>query len=416
MIITIHRGSNEIGGSCVEIEGCAGTRILVDIGLPLADSATQTLSLPKNLAGVLISHAHQDHYGLISLLAADTPLYISQPTHKLIEITGRFSKKTMVPNTFIPFDSQTPFSCGEFRITPYLVDHSAFDAHAFLIEDAKTRIFYSGDFRGHGRKASLLERFLTHPPPPVNALLLEGTTLNRDHAEFLSENQLERQITEILKAASSIAFVCASAQNIDRIVTLFRACVQSGRKLLVDPYAGHLLREMNGFSSRLPFPSPAFSKSLGVYYPRNLCRRMRIRLNAGHILDDFDSLRVWPAAIGLSPEKYLLLVRDSMVKDLERELGFAADNALLLYSLWEGYWNAGSMPNLQSWANTHQMDFRYTHTSGHADPIALRRLADALSPRQIIPIHTSHAQNYADYFSQPISMANDSIPMQIGYS
>lgn len=413
MIITIHRGSNEIGGSCVEIEGNAGTKILVDIGLPLAESAARPLRLPKNLAGALISHAHQDHYGLLSLLAAETPLYISQPTHKLIEITGRFSKKLFAPKTVIPFHSQTPFACGEFRITPYLVDHSAFDAHAFLIEDAKTRIFYSGDFRGHGRKSSLLERFVAQPPPPVDALLLEGTTLNRNTVDFLTESQLERQITEKLKAFSSIAFVCASAQNIDRIVTLFRSCIQSGRKLLVDPYAAHLLREINRHNPSLPFPSPAFGKNLGVYYPRYLCRYMRLKLAAGEILDEFDSQRVWPAEIRRRPGKYLLLVRNNTVADLSREFGPIADGALLLYSLWLGYWEMNSMAKLKNWTAKHNLSFFNCHTSGHATATDLRSLADALAPRRIIPIHTTQANEYDHYFSQEICLATDGDPIRI---
>ncbi|MBB3303253.1 Cft2 family RNA processing exonuclease [Rhizobium sp. BK077] len=32
--ICIHRGTNQIGGSCVEMQ-CAGKRIVVDLGLPL---------------------------------------------------------------------------------------------------------------------------------------------------------------------------------------------------------------------------------------------------------------------------------------------------------------------------------------------------------------------------------------------
>ena len=413
MIITIHRGSHEIGGSCVEIEGSSGSRILVDIGLPLTNLAEKTFPVPKNLDGVLISHAHQDHYGLASLIPAKIPLYISPPTRKLIEITAQFSNSRIALNSSIPFHSHKPFSCGEFRITPFLVDHSAFDAHAFLIEDAKTRIFYSGDFRGHGRKAALLERLTQNPPPPVDALLLEGTSLGRTNEMSLTESALETSISDTLKTSKTAAFVSASAQNIDRIVTLYRACVRSGRKLLIDPYAAHLLREMNGFSSRLPFPSPAFAKNLGVYYPRRLCRYMRLILNAGNILDEFDDQREWPSDIRRHPERYLLLVRDTMVKDLEREIGPSADNALFFYSLWQGYWEDDSMTNLRGWVTTRQMDFRPAHTSGHADPDALRLLADALAPRQIIPIHTACPNEYPDYFTQKIRFANDEEPFSI---
>ena len=36
MKITIHRGAREIGGSCVEIAAESGSRLLVDLGMPLA--------------------------------------------------------------------------------------------------------------------------------------------------------------------------------------------------------------------------------------------------------------------------------------------------------------------------------------------------------------------------------------------
>ena len=35
MILTIHRGSHEIGGTCIELESRGGTRIVLDLGAPL---------------------------------------------------------------------------------------------------------------------------------------------------------------------------------------------------------------------------------------------------------------------------------------------------------------------------------------------------------------------------------------------
>lgn len=82
-----------------------------------------------------------------------------------------------MPQTIITYRSHAPFEVGPFRITPYLMDHSAYDAHGLLVEAAGKRLFYSGDFRGHGRKAKMFEQFLADPPPDVDLLLMEGTTL-----------------------------------------------------------------------------------------------------------------------------------------------------------------------------------------------------------------------------------------------
>lgn len=46
MLIKIHRGANEIGGSCIEIEH-ESSRIIVDIGMPLYDRDGQKFDMDK---------------------------------------------------------------------------------------------------------------------------------------------------------------------------------------------------------------------------------------------------------------------------------------------------------------------------------------------------------------------------------
>ena len=61
-------------------------------------------------------------------------------------------------------EDRQPFSLGPFTLTPYLVDHSAFDSYALLVDGGGRRLFYSGDFRAHGRKAALVRRSASTPP------------------------------------------------------------------------------------------------------------------------------------------------------------------------------------------------------------------------------------------------------------
>ena len=49
MQVCIHRGTKEIGGTCVELESC-GQRIVLDIGLPL-DVVDRDGSLLPSVAG-----------------------------------------------------------------------------------------------------------------------------------------------------------------------------------------------------------------------------------------------------------------------------------------------------------------------------------------------------------------------------
>lgn len=68
--LTVHRATDQIGGNCIEIATQRG-RVLLDVGRPLDAPGGATGLLPKSLDlvapvdGVLISHPHQDHYGLL---------------------------------------------------------------------------------------------------------------------------------------------------------------------------------------------------------------------------------------------------------------------------------------------------------------------------------------------------------------
>ncbi|AND69509.1 beta-lactamase-like:RNA-metabolising metallo-beta-lactamase [Dyella thiooxydans] len=80
------------------------------------------------------------------------------------------------------------------------MDHSAYDAYALLIEGGGDRLFYSGDFRGHGRKAALFERLVANPPADIDALLVEGSSLTRLEldATFPTEGDVEARLLKEL--------------------------------------------------------------------------------------------------------------------------------------------------------------------------------------------------------------------------
>src|SRR5258708_6979588 len=126
-------GSHEIGGNCIQISS-GKTTILLDAGLPLsADSQPVDLSR-LFVDALLVSHPHQDHFGLMASLPPGTPVYIGKLARGLIDATQVFLGKDRYALDFHDFKAWQPFTIGDFAITPYLVDHSAADAYAFLIE------------------------------------------------------------------------------------------------------------------------------------------------------------------------------------------------------------------------------------------------------------------------------------------
>jgi len=165
----VHRGTQEVGGSCIEINS-EGSCILVDFGLPLSfefcDDIDSVLPEPlysnivngnKKTDALLISHARLDHFGLIGKLPRDIPIYMGGAAAELIRFTDRFTPNRTGQFNAVPFQAHKPFGVGSFQITPYLMDHAAFDSYAFLITSEHKSIFYTGDFRGHGRKQAGIE-------------------------------------------------------------------------------------------------------------------------------------------------------------------------------------------------------------------------------------------------------------------
>jgi ribonuclease J len=131
--LTVHRAAHQIGGNCIEI-ATGDHRIVLDVGRPLdaQNDATgllpTTLDLKAPMDGVLLSHPHQDHYGLLEETPRDWPLFCGEATKRLIRLTsGIFGKP--IDRDFRRWTSGSPFEVGPFRITPHLTDHSAFDAH-----------------------------------------------------------------------------------------------------------------------------------------------------------------------------------------------------------------------------------------------------------------------------------------------
>ena len=83
MQIVIHKGTKEIGGTCIQLSTTNST-ILLDLGMPLSkDSEFINYSEIKTDA-VIISHPHQDHYGLINSIDSSIPVYIGEVGKHLI--------------------------------------------------------------------------------------------------------------------------------------------------------------------------------------------------------------------------------------------------------------------------------------------------------------------------------------------
>ncbi len=197
---------------------------------------------------------HLDHYGLAAKLKYDIPIWMGPSARKILDAAAIFLPDAYRPKNVIGFKHLEPLHLGPFTLTPYLVDHSAYDSYALLVEADGERLFYSGDFRGHGRKGRLLGRLVADPPKNVDVMLMEGSTLGRSGLDdqYPTEGELEERFQELFTAVEGMVLVWCSGQNIDRLVTVYRACRRSGRQFVADMYTAHILQSIG--NPRLPQP------------------------------------------------------------------------------------------------------------------------------------------------------------------
>ena len=390
MQLVIHRGSHEIGGTCIEIES-QGSRLVLDIGQPLDSPDAESADMPNveglekadgSLLGVVLSHPHLDHYGLAFRLPPATTFLMGEATERILAAAAVFTLSGGIFEKVIHLVDRNRIVLGPFRITPFLMDHSAYDSYALLIESDGQSVFYTGDLRAHGRKATLFEKLIAHPPEAVNVLLMEGTTISRSGTDsgFPSEADLEKQLVSIFKNTAGMPLVWCSGQNIDRLVTIYKAAKRSKRQFIIDMYTAHILKATG--NSRIP---QADWDGIRVFLPEFQKRRIK-RLHNFKVSDQYKSFRIYPEHLAEVAGRSVMLFRPNMQIDVE-EAG-CLDGACLVYSMWDGYLKDEKTKLFLGWLNERGITMHKCHTSGHAALRDLQRLRTAFAGAVVCPVHT----------------------------
>lgn len=395
--LKIHRSASEIGGNCIELKASDGVRILLDAGRPLdapehADARSlvpSTLDTRSPLGAILLSHPHQDHYGLLQGLPSDWQVR-SGPACRDLTIFAAAMFGDGIRQPFVTWDSGQQFRVGPFLVTPFLTDHSAFDAYMLLIEVEGRRILYSGDFRIHGRKAVLVRRMMVAPPRDIDLLLLEGTNLGSDEL-CVSERSLEDRFADLFASTQGRIFVSWSAQNVDRTVTLYRACLQSGRTLVVDLYTAEVMELLAGYG-RLPRPG---WRNLKVVVTSAMARRYRSRGKADFV-DRMAKHGIAAQALARETGRWVAMIRPSLIRDYAASGVNPNTDDAWSWSMWSGYLRDESGQQLACWFEPARAC--HIHTSGHAATANLQMFAERIDPKAVVPIHGVAWDGHLDQF------------------
>lgn len=420
MELTIHRGSKEVGGNCIEVRS-GNSRIILDIGMPLFAEDRQALDtfslrrkstedlrtegiLPKvsglfddvypSLDALLISHAHLDHTGLLNHSNFEIPIYASSGTSKMMLAGSLFAGQVELPRErFREIKPEAPVTIGNFTVTGYAVDHSIFGCLAFLIEAEGKRLLYTGDLRSHGRKPGMEKRLIEAiQEKNIDVMLMEGTHFGFPDGNLATEYELEEEITELVRNSESLVLASFSPQHVDRLVAFIRAAKKTERNFVADVYTAFI---MHLLQNEIPLPQPEPNGLVRVYVPQML-RNSGHRKGRSKQIERFREAEITLEEIREAPQKYLIVFRASMLEDFDGEL---SSKTTCLYSRWHGYLNQPDWETAKQKLAEAKGKLHDVHTSGHILSADIISFVKAVSPKTIIPVHTFEPEQFGDHFN-----------------
>jgi len=163
MKVIVHRGAKQIGGCITEIQSQNGTKIIIDVGENLPSKSGE-IKPELKIEGlnygkpaydaVFVTHYHGDHIGLYNQVLPDIPIYMGEISKEIYMILQRKLLKSKIieekdialVDRFKTFKIPEKIKIKDITITPIACDHSAFDAHMFLIECDGKKLLHSRRF------------------------------------------------------------------------------------------------------------------------------------------------------------------------------------------------------------------------------------------------------------------------------
>lgn len=387
--INVLRG-NQIGGGIVFIS-TEKTKIMIDYGENLPGYVEQEEEKDVNwnaemVDAVFFTHYHGDHIGRFMEIPADIPLYMGTVTRKILLNIQETLGNTEVVKALSDYKRIHELSANkticidDIKITPYLVDHSAYDAYMFLIETPDKIILHTGDFRNHGYRGKalipMIRKYITnYGQKSVDILIMEGTMMSRQDEKIYSEAQMKEDAIKLFKKNRYVFLICSST-NLDSLATFYQAAQVCHRGMYANKYVYSQLK--------------TFSETAGLY-------TSLYKFQYTYLVN-FDSIL---PGLNITQEAFMrkngfLIIIKAEEKYNKWVKRFMDLNPVVIYSMWEGYLNP-----MKNAYNKEMHDFVknnhaiYMYTGGHAPASVIAQVINEINPREnIIPIHTEHPEAF----------------------
>lgn len=401
--------AEQIGG-CFTVITTNKAKIMIDYGLPLPGAKAEQEDFDwehDTVDAVFITHYHGDHVGKILDIQAPVPIYMGRATkefilniHKVLirvpELKEEQKKwlELLTSNRIHEVEENSPVTdIDGIKVTPYSVDHSAYDAYMYLVEADGKVILHTGDFRGHGYRGSIMldaiKDYVHKNGRKVDYLITEGTMMgDRKGEKVKTEEKMQEEATNMFRK-HKYAFLVISSTNFDSLASFYMAAAKNDMRMYCYNY--YFFNQLRTFSQIAGSQNPEyrFQHIYTVNFEKKFSR------------DWWDEDKTQEEL--MREHGFLCVIRaeDKYHKWIER---FKDKNPIVIYSMWDGYINEkkGKEAYNKEWADFFELykkseQYRDLHTSGHATAKMIADVIKAVDPQEaIIPMHTENAEGFKE--------------------
>jgi len=378
-------GGAEQFGANLNVYACDGQLMIVDMGIGFADEYYPGVDIllpdpayleerTDKIAGMIITHAHEDHIGGVAHLwpRIKCPIFCT-------EFTGEILKKKLAENPECAgaririIKQNSPVDIGPFTTTFIPVSHSVPESSALEIETPYGRVLHSGDWNLDpnpvlGKKTEA-EAFKTIGKKGVLAYIGDSTNAGVNGFSG-SESDVEKGLAEVFKTCEKRIVVTMFASNIGRVRSICKAAEANGRSVAI---LGWSLHRMIGAARTCGYLNDVqeFVNEKDI----NLLPRENIVVIA---TGSQGEARAQIARIARGDQKQLKLdAGDTVIFSArpipgnEKEINFVQNRL------------AGAHINV-----INPRDTQHTiHVSGHPARDEIKQMYDWLNPEIVVPVH-----------------------------
>lgn len=206
-----------------------------------------------NVVGLVLTHAHEDHYGAILDLwpAFDKPVYATRFAAAMLR-AKRISNAIEDDVEIQLFETGVPFHVGPFKVEAINMAHSIPESCALLIDTPVGRVLHTGDWKIDpspvGTPATDIARLraIGDEGKPL-ALICDSTNAMKE-GDSPSETEVGVNLERLIATAKHRVAVTIFASNLGRMISIARAAAKADRQVVA---AGRAVHRVVGIAREL---------------------------------------------------------------------------------------------------------------------------------------------------------------------